>query len=487
VTSVSASATRQLVVRRVFAVLGLAMIAVLARAALPNSIVGPVYATTVVATVLAALPLVWARDSDPFEPLAYSSFYLIYGNLGILGALLTSDEMALPHLPLGGHQRASLAISAITLNLMAFGAYAAGYWIRRRRIGEVRPPSSEFARPWSLPRLTIITTFCVIVFLATYGIFQSRLGLPLLSIDTLREGKRVWRDDPTTSWMLRGVQIIFVPIALWAAYSFRHGRRWATTAVLGVAIFAAFLLTRMGQRSIGIYPLIAILGVFHYLRRRVGWSALIVGMMVVVEFTNLSSSVRSGEVQHFGDAFVASDRTPLESLGAHELERGRLDSTATILFFFPDRVDYLLGESWKPLLVLFVPRWLDPDKTRGHEWSDSQLLQTLVGFPAPAPFPALLYANFGYLGVALMMALYGYGHASLYAWLRERPGDESRTILYMLTLIFFTPTSSGFASALQYVVPAFLTLRFIERSTSSTTPTSLGFQLPAQAPGDALR
>jgi len=454
-------------VRRAFVVIGLLAAILVAGGTSIGGYVGPVAGATFAAIVLAALVILWSRESDPFEPIAYSAFYLIYGHLGVLAALLTTGEGALPRLPLGSADRSRLAVAALTLNILAFGAYAIGYTIRRRREARERqePPEPAYDRQWSFSRLWVVTAVCTLVFVVSYGVFQSRLGLPLFSLDTMREGKAVWRDDPSSSWMLRGIHFIFVPIALWAAHIFRNGTRASTTAILAVAIFAAFLLTRLGQRSMGAFPLLAVIGIFHYLQRRVGWLVLLAAMVAMIEFTNVSSRIRTGEVEGFTDAFAVSSSTPLAALSEHEAERGRLDSTAIILYFFPDRVDFLLGESWRPVLVLLVPRWLDPDKSRGLEWSDSRLLTTLVGFPTPTPLPAVLYANFAYFGVVLGMLLYGYFHGSLYSWLQRGDRDPSRALLYMFVLIFFAPTSAGFASAIQYVVPGFLTLRFIETRT----------------------
>lgn len=464
-------AGRGVAMRRAFLVLLLSLLGIGAYVESPRSVVAPAYVASILAIVTAVLPLAWSRRSDPFEPLSYTAFYLAYSHLGILGALISEGDGALPHLPLGGDQRSRLAVASIGLNVLGFVAYALGYRIRAARApapASELPPASE--PTWSRARFWSIAAVFTAISLAAYTAFQIRLGRPLFDFESLRAGKQVWRADVGSTWMQRGVLFVFVPIALAAARAFRHGSRRSVALSIAIALLAAVMLLRMGQRSASLFPLVAMAGMFHFLRRRISWTAIALGMIAVVEFTNISTSLRTGQTTRLSDAIATTEVSPLVAFGAHEGERGRLDSTAAILYFFPDRVSYLLGESWKPLLVVFVPRWLDPDKARGQEWSDTRLLHTLIGFPAPPPLTALVYANFSLLGVFVFMAGYGWFHANLYAWRERNPDDVSTTVLYMLTLIFFTPTPAGVSTTLQYVLPAFLMLKFVESRPTARPP-----------------
>ncbi len=432
-----------------------------------DSAVHGIYLASLVAGLVVVLPLIWMRDSDPFGPLAFTSFAFLYTYLGILASLVVNGTRALPHLPAGLAERERLGIATVGLNTLWFLGYSLTYaYVSRRIVARDRDRVPKPAPAWSVPRLWAVTFVCSVIFVVVYGEFQRRLGIPLFSFTALREGKAVWRSDPTTSWMLRGVQIGFLPLLLWGARTGLRGSRRQVAFVLAAAGLMALLVNRLGQRSMGIYPLIALFGILHYTRRRIPWAAIFAASLAIVIYVNATTRIRTGANDDFGEAMADTSTWPLSAFSEHEAERSRLDSTATILYFFPDRVDFLLGESWLPIATALVPRWIWREKSRAFPYSDTQMLRTLVGLPAPTPIPALLYANFSYFGVPIGGALMGWFHARLYAWRRRNGHVEGATILYLITLVFFQPTPAGIASTLQFVLPGFLLVRLVEHRSS---------------------
>lgn len=451
-----------LYLRRALAVIGIfGMLVVSSYTSVESSIENVVFAT-VVSAALAALPLLWMRDADPFGPLAYLSLGYIASDFGIFANLITSGSSALPHLPLSMAERARLGVQVLMLTGGWLFAYAIGFLFGTRKLDTTQHVEPERLRGWSPTRLWAVTVVCGLIFVVTYAEFQRRLGLPLFVFTALREGKAAWREDPTLSWMLRGVQIGFLPVLFWGSRVFLRGSRAQVAAVFGVALLLALLVNRLGQRSMGLAPLAALAGIFHYTRRRIPWSAIFVAVFAIVVYVNTTTRLRQNLDSDLETAMSRTSSSPLGAFSEHESERARLDSTAIILFFFPERVDYLWGESWAPVFTALVPRWIWPEKSQSYPYSDTRMLRTLVGLPAPTPIPALLYANFSWPGVPIGGALWGLVHAALYRWLIRNRNYEGAPVLYLLALVLFAPTGAGIASGLQYLVPAYLILRFIE-------------------------
>lgn len=459
------SASR-LFVRRVFVLIAILAASVTLYTTEIESAVVQVSFAALIAIVLAVIQIAWPEESDPFSPVSWTSLYLVYSYFGIFANFIVNGEDALPRLALGTADRSRIALESIYLNAGFFALYALAYAVF------YRPPSASSVETvprtiWSGARLSALSVFCGALFFAAYFEFQRRLGFRFLDFNDLRAGKAVWRSDPSLSWMLRGIQLGFIPVILAGALAFRQRSLRKIVIVASIALLLALLVTTTGQRGIAIYPLVALGGISHYLYRPIRWKFIFVALLAMVVYVNATTRLRTGQNESFGEAVLDTSGWPLQAFSDHEMERSRLDSTAIILFHFPRRQDYLLGSSWGAILVALVPRWLWPDKSAAFPYSDGALLYHIAGLPAPTPLPALVYANFGYLGVPFWAGLMGLLHARLYAWLRRSPNDPGRPILYLVTLVFFSPTPLGVGTALQFVVPTYLSLKILERPSAA--------------------
>jgi predicted benzoate:H+ symporter BenE len=165
---------------------------------------------------------------------------------------------------------------------------------------------------------------------------------------------------------------------------------------------------------------------------------------------------------------------PVATVATHEDDRQRLTVLGVIMHTFPERHDYLMGESYYGLVASLVPRWLWPDKGKHFMWRDTAIVYNLTGLPAPTPMPGVLFANFSWAGVVIGMALLGSFHRALYRRVEQAPGDPGTALIYIAILGSFTPTLLGISQTLQWVVPVVVLVLLVSRAApkSDEVPAS---------------
>ena len=161
-----------------------------------------------------------------------------------------------------------------------------------------------------------------------------------------------------------------------------------------------------------------------------------------------------------------------QPLVQHEADRERVAVMAVILYYFPDRQDYLMGETWAGLGVAFVPRWIWPEKLELMQWRDTIIINRLVEAPFPTPFVGALYCNFSWIGVVLGMFLWGVFHRGLYEWLRTQSNDKSVVLIYSCVAIRFAPIYLSFSDTIQYLLPLYLLIRFARKGRRPALPAA---------------
>lgn len=320
---------------------------------------------------------------------------------------------------------------------------------------------------WDRRRAIILGAIPALAFVAAYAIFQSRVGVSLFDVTQLGAGKRVWRDDPTLSWMMRGVLIGFVPVFLYLTHTLAQRRTVTIVGAGALALIVGILVLRLGQRGPTAYAVLTLVTVFHYMRRRIPVivfaAVYVVGMgasNILYEWrTDPDTSPRPVDVTQITQA-------PLDVMTTHEGERAHFGALAVVMDAFPDKHEFLLGQSWLYLLVLPIPRWLWPGKQLFFDWPDNGIVQKLVGVPTPTPYVGVLYANLSWLGVALGMFLFGAFHRALYEWLIKFTPDRNVVLLYAMILHNFAPTLLAVAACTATVLPVWVILRLIGRRPS---------------------
>lgn len=429
----------------------------------------------VVTLILYLAPLFIGSERDVFSPAPFQGLREASRLVpGLVTLLAYGDSQLGPFQYLSSDARVSLMYSVCAMLSVAQVGYLLGYFATRGgAVVRVLPVLTE--RLWRPARFLLVLLGFFLIFLVSYAQFQEQAGGSLLDVTMLAEGKRVWRDDASLSWMLRGVWLGFLPVILLGTVAFASRSRFYTLTTLALFGISALLITRLGQRGPAIQCLLILLMLFHYLRRRVPLALCAAGFLVLVAGTTLLGEYRQGMTPN--QPLVERIASPTETMASYEAERQHMTVYAAIMHFFPDEREYLMGESWSAVLVALVPRWLWADKADFAPWRETRIIYNLLAIPAPTPYPALLYANFSWPGVFLGMFLFGFIHRGLAEWRKRAPSDANTNLVYVLLLTTFSPTAFGISTMLQFALPAVVALYFMmtprRRPADLQTPTTL--------------
>lgn len=428
----------------------------------------------VLGIALNVVPFFVRKGADPFEPAAISGLYGAMGLLASFSSILQIGFVDLgPMTNLSPLAKSELAEAVVWSYPIATAAYLAGYyWPGASRFKRVFPRVEGLV--WDRTRLVVICGIILAMSLPVAIFFQSRVGTSLTDVTAQAQGKAVWRDDPTQTWILRGIMLSFLPVMLLLAQSAHALRGTRLLAMLGLFGLVGLFSLRVGQR--GVFGMLAIecAALVHYLRRRIPLS--LVGALIFVGLIGLNvlGEYRAASDPSNVSRVTAAERfNPTSALADHERDRQRLRAMAVTFYYFPDRQDYLYGATWVGLIATPLPRWLWADKTKYFEWRDNAIVYTLVGESTPVPYHGALYANFSWLGVVLGMFFWGAFQKGLYTWLSESPTDKSTVILYASLLLVQSPTLLAIQNnVLQFVLPIYVILLFIgfRRTTRAAVP-----------------
>lgn len=410
-------------------------------------------------------PVFVSKHTDLFSP---------PGLVGLQGALATAAMMAMisrdgdvVFAPLGflpREERIDLARRAATLMIVAHCAYLAGYF---RASGDLasRLFPAVGGRRWHGGRLLLAVVVTALVAVPFYLIFQQKAGGAVLDVTQLGRGKEIIKQDPTSTWMVRGIVFTFVPALLMACAAITDRSRLLMVGTLVTFGIAALLVTRLGPRGPAMMVGLVMLGLFHFLWRKIPISVVVGLLLSAVVVVNTLGDYRSTGRVRVG--FVEGMSRPAASIAAHESDRNRLNVIGAILHHFPERQDYLLGESYTGLPLFWVPRWLWPNKRDAFVWRGNAIAKRLVGLPAPSPFYGVMYANFSWLGVVVGMSLFGAFHRGLARYRERNATDVGVTLLYMTIGVFFSPTFLGLSATIQYALPLTLLIYVVSRPRRS--------------------
>jgi hypothetical protein len=428
----------------------------------------------VVLLMLQLAPLMWGRRPDLFAPTVYTGVMAAIGTAASMAELFVNGEVSFKLVTLGSQQEVGeLAEKVLVALVLGTICYYIGYYTRIGvGIRKIFPKVQGLE--WQRGRMILMCGVIALVFLVTYSVFQSRVGVSLFDVTQLGLGKSVWRDDPSMSWMMRGIELGFVPILFYLSWAMakQRGPRSLILPVV-VLVVVGLLSSRLGQR--GTFPsvVVGVLVMFHYHRVRVPALLFLALAFIAITIGNITLAWRTlptDEKRQFDFMAEASDPTAL--LASHESERQRFSGLALIMSEFPENHPYPLGESWAPIIALPIPRWLWKGKVEHFEWQDNRIIYRLGGPPMPAPFVGALYANLSWLGIVIGMVLFGAFHRGLYEWLLANPKDQNIVLLYSLILIYFGPGMLNISICLQYAAPAWLVIRFVGRRPAPAHPAS---------------
>lgn len=423
----------------------------------------------VLGIALCLFPLFWNRAQDPFEPASFSGMYTGLGLMASFVTVVEAGKVNLVYLPeISQRAKEELAATVVWSYVIAQAAYLVGYYIPYRR----GPRKAALAGlSWSSGRLLFASAVCMAIALPVYAWFQARVGSDLMDVTQLSKGKAVWRDDPTQTWILRGMMLMYLPAMLALAVAIEKRHALAVIACSALIVVEGILVLRAGQRGLTLIFFVTCVAIVHYMWRRIPTSLIVAAAFVGIVVSNVLVQYRIKESEDVRIAPLREQVSAVQQLQAHEGDRNRLSTLGVIYYYFPEKQEFLLGQSWFGLIALPIPRWIWADKAKSFVWRDTNIVPELVGAPVPTPFHGVLYANFSWFGVVLGMLGWGLFHRRLYEWTMAAHGDKSVIVLYANTLFIFGPTLFAFSFLTQFMVPLAAIIVFVGyRRRSALSP-----------------
>jgi len=243
----------------------------------------------------------------------------------------------------------------------------------------------------------------------------------------------------------------------------------AAVVILGAGAVALLLPT--GIRYELLYVVASIGVAWHYYRRRIRLSGIVLGILFVVALLYPIGEMYRTEYRIEGSSSIASVPAVLQGVSQRVLSMtpqsyidlvlggtyGRFDlatPTSAVKDIVPSQLDYQKGSTFAPIALIFVPRAL---------WADKPVLDfqntvgRLSGVLAPEDFRTSYkygfvgetYLNFGNAGLIVGMFLYGVFFRLLHKWLigYGRP-NETGVLFYSLIVVTLVTVESPLGPAL---------------------------------------
>jgi hypothetical protein len=310
-----------------------------------------------------------------------------------------------------------------------------------------------------------------------------------------------------------------VALVLLANKVFSNSRTTYNAVLLFGSVALSFLMgLSMGFLEISLLPITLLFIVRWHAMRRFPWGFAAAGLALFLILSSVKGAYRnyawygagpttmSEKLRLWSDlAWEAADEI-VTSGGVSEVEQdlrlsmSRFDllhNFVEVTQMTPKVIPFYNGETYSFLLYAWIPRALWPDKPNAYGANsrlavdygmmlESQTTATQMGI---GHLPEA-YANFGLVGVALIMALQGIVFSGLDVVL-NRTGSEGGRAVYVATMVYFlngigSATAGLFAGAFVGVVSCAIVLRFFSRGWSRPrympVPARLGFSPAAGRP-----
>lgn len=253
-------------------------------------------------------------------------------------------------------------------------------------------------------------------------------------------------------------------ILLGLAVRFLRGRGPSLTVLAGLAGFVV-LMSWIGIRRPTFWILLAALALYHYLHKRIpllkGILVTVVVGVAMIVFAYTRHIAATGDF--LGSADYAVENFSWSWLDVSRTELGApFKSLVSILGEVPDRTPFFWGRSYFETPLVFLPRLVFPERPQSISgwyertfFSDDFLAE---GGSMGVFIVAEAYANFGALGVMLILFLWGILLRTLYELFQRHPASPSHVFLYAVSLAWIVFLMRlDFAGAVKgYIVTALL-------------------------------
>lgn len=455
---------------RIGVALVLIVAAILLYISAPRGIVQEALPLFLAATVATFAPLFISRKFDPFTPACYHALVNGVVMVSLLASFFSTEEIAFGGMQrLGYDERVDLLNKVSLAYIVQATAYCVGYYFTGGASGllKVLPKFQGFQ--WNSRRLWFISGALWLIFLVAYARFQSVAQTGIFDVASA-ETKAVWRnEDDRMAWLFRALQLGAIPIyALTARFISRSSNdsarpKWMFILLLLTAALA-LLGARIGQRGYSIVFLIALAAIVHYVWRRIPTPVILGAAFVAIIATNYLGAARTKDADVSTVRVSTAVSRPAEVLARLEADRSHLAATGCAMYYFPERHDYLKGSSYLSILLFPIPRAIWPEKAALFPMSENGIVWQILKVPVPMPYPFVFYANFGWVGMFICMALWGAFHKTLFKWVHQSGYQPGVVAIYATLLVTFIPTTSGVASLLGGALPLFILMKLMKRA-----------------------
>lgn len=454
---------------RIGLALGFIVASVLIYLAAPLGIVQQSLPLFLAATLAVMAPLFLSRKFDPFTPACYYAMVNGVIMVSIIAAFFTTEEVSFGGLPrLGYDERVDLLNEISLAYIVQSTGYCLGYYFTGgfKRVLQILPSFPNFQ--WNSRRLWLVIGGLWLTFAVAYARFQSLAKGGLFDVATA-ETKAVWRTaDDRMAWLFRSLQLGMVPLyALTARFIARSSNDRARPKWMLVLLFLAATITllasRIGQRGFAIIMVIGLATIVHFVWRRIPTPVILAAGFVAIVGTNYLGDARVN-TNNLSTRASSNLPRPVQVLARLEDDRDHLTASGCAMYYFPERHDYLKGSSFVSILLFPIPSSIWPEKSRLFPMSENGIVWQLLQVPVPMPFPFVLYANFGWIGMLVGMALWGAFHKTLFKWVHQSGYKPAVVAIYAPVLVTFSPTSSGIASLLGSALPLFILMKLMKRA-----------------------
>jgi oligosaccharide repeat unit polymerase len=353
--------------------------------------------------------------------------------------------------------RQTLLLGALG-NLLFFIGYRSRFYI------PLAKNLPKFNMRWNEKRVVVLAVVFSFIGTAGYIFAITRSGGFYEFVSTL-QGRSLLTESKSQVFAASLV-LVNVAATILGAYYFKV-KKLGVLFLACLALSIGFGLLQGGRASVLLICL-ALFVMYHYLRtpRRIHVTRdllatcvfALINIVVVVILGTLRKALqmnRVEEVTGFGD------------IGNRFLEEfSQFDWFAIIIDKTPDVIHYQYGRTFLDYFLQFVPRLIWPDKPVPIEYAVTTLL---TGVESGSPFTIIgeLYLNFQWPGIMLGMFIFGVFVRSLYAYLKDNPGNPAVILIYGIIFAnLFHLYTRSFAPMMFFltifVVPAVWAIRWIE-------------------------
>lgn len=377
----------------------------------------------------------WLAAQDLFAPwIAFPIAYILWFSIGSLN--LFNDPDPPPY-------------RAIALGL---ACYLAGAWLGKVMWKPAGVVTRAFRQQWPSDRFQSLIIALAFVSLIAYAIIAAQMGIPGFGaeaaerrLDLLHYGKSQFI-FLCSAWTV----LIFLATRLWIRAPESSNSSKSTLMLMAVI---SFLILSLGSRGNLFVPVVTIIVARHYLFRKTNlrW-AILLGLAVFVV------------ASYFGWA--------RDAMGYGETSLGNLQFNGAGLFylyFYVHNTVTTLRDviATIPLSVAYQHGYLSfgalASILPGHHISSDMFFRQILGlnflgFGQPATLLGPMYGDFGLVGIAAEMFVFGLTYVRMYTWMSEK-GSLLSVLVY--AWVSQTALFSLFGALLTYAITALVPLSWI--------------------------